>query len=108
MRSLFAALALFIAVQSCSNAVDEGRGIGSVSGRVLLEDTEFSIPKVEVKLGEYSFKTVTNGEFSFKGVSAGVYRISAFKSGYNLHSDSIEVSGSTEYEIRLFRLDTPR
>ena len=108
MRNLLSTIAIAVAAISCSNAVDNSREVGQVTGRVLLEDTEFTIPKVEVKLGDYSFTTVTNGQFSFSVVSAGVYQISAYKSGYHLYTDSLIVSGSTEYEVRLFRVGSPR
>lgn len=108
MRKPLHIIASALIALSCSNSVDDSREVGRVTGRVLFEDTESTIPKVEVKLGDYSFTTVTNGKFSFTVVSNGVYPISAFKAGYHVHTDSLIVSGPTDYEIRLYRVGSPR
>lgn len=92
----------------CSNGVDEFDNRGTVSGTVLLEDTEFTIPKVEVRLREFTIKTVTNGKFSFSGIPAGTQVLTAFKEGYAPFTDTFLVSGTTRHDIRLRRIDSPR
>ncbi len=108
MLPKFLLTALVLVVLGCSNGVDEDTGLGSVSGRVLLEDTEFTIPKVEVSLREYTYKTVTNGKFNFTGIPAGAQEITAHKEGYSFYIDTLVVFGSVSYDIRLRRIDSPR
>lgn len=108
MHQKFLLAALLILGLGCSNGVDESDNSGRVSGRVLLEDTEFSIPKVEVSLREYTIKTVTNGKFSFSGIPVGTQIITAFKEGYAPYTDTLVVYGSVSHDIRLFRLSSPR
>ncbi len=108
MRPKFLLTALLLIGLGCSNGIDEDNQFSSISGRVLLEDTEFTIPKVEVSLREYTFKTVTNGKFNFSGIPTGAQVITAFKEGYAPFIDTLVVSGTINYDIRLFRLSSPR
>lgn len=108
MHPKFSLVALVLLGLGCSNGVDEDNRLGSVSGRVLLEDTEFTIPKVDVSLREYTFKTVTNGKFSFSGIPSGTQEITAFKEGYSFYIDTLVISGSISHDIRLRRIDSPR
>lgn len=107
MRPTFLLTVLVLVGLGCSNGVDEDNRFGSVSGRVLLEDSEFTIPKVEVSLREYTYKTVTNGKFNFSGIPAGAQEITAFKEGYSLYIDTLVVSGTISHDIRLRRIDSP-
>lgn len=108
MRYFLLLTTFLLAAIGCSNGVGEDNSLGSVNGRVLLNDTEYTIPKVEVSLGKYTYKTVTNGKFSFSGIPEGALEITAFKEGYSFYIDTLVILGAISHDIHLYRIDSPR
>lgn len=76
---------------------------GTVVGRVFFQDTDRTIPKVVVSIGDQEYKTVTNGKFIFEQVPYGSHMIQAAKGGYTTHISEVVVDAPTvEHNVDLW------
>lgn len=98
--------ALVVIGLSCSeNDVTPPSAKAIVIGTVFLEDSDLTIPKVAVNIGDQSCKTVTNGEYRLTDVPVGTHTLIATKGGYETYSVDINVNTAvTEHNIRLWRI----